>query len=191
MGIPNPILYFISNDSLDHKFPISLFIDWFEYIFFLWLKIRWGFQIRYCTLLQITHWTTELQFLVYRPIWIIFFSFTWKFDWDSNSDIVLYLKWLSEPQNFVIMIRCKINFDIIWYSVIFAANLYLPIFVWSSDILNFVFMNGVILVFIKLIYYVVLNLAARWLNIIDLLDVFFKQKQIYQYIAKFSFCYLK
>ncbi len=38
------------------------------------------------------------------------------------------------------------NFDIIWYSVIFAANLYLSIFLWSSDILNFVFMNVVILV---------------------------------------------
>ena len=36
---------------------------------------------------------------------------------------------------FVIMIRCKINFDIIWYTVIFAANLYLSILVlisWTS-----------------------------------------------------------
>ena len=33
----------------------------------------------------------------------------------------------------------------IWYSVIFEANLYLSIFVWSSDILIFVFMNVVIL----------------------------------------------
>ena len=48
--------------------------------------------------------------------------------------------------NFVMIIRCKINFDIIWYSVIFAANLYLSIYVWSSDMLNFVFMNVVILV---------------------------------------------
>ncbi len=55
--------------------------------------------------------------------------------------------WLCGPQKFVIMIRCKINFDMIWYSVIFAANLYLSIFVWSSDTLNFVFMNDVILVF--------------------------------------------
>ncbi len=76
---------------------------------------------------------------------------TWKFDVDSKSDIVLYLKCLTGPQKFVIMIRCKINFDMIWYSVIFVANLYLLIFVWSSDILNFVFMNVVILVFIKLI----------------------------------------
>ena len=49
------------------------------------------------------------------------------------------------------MIFRKINFDIIFYSVIFAANLYLSIFVWSSDILNFVFMNVVILVFIRFI----------------------------------------
>ncbi len=71
----------------------------------------------------------------------IFFCLTLKFDGDSKSDIEVYLKLLSEPQKFVIMIRCKVNFDIIWYSVIFAANLY----VWSSDILNFVFMNIVIL----------------------------------------------
>ena len=46
---------------------------------------------------------------------------TWKFDGDSKSDF-FYLKWLSEQQKFVIMIRCKINLDIIWYSVIFAAT---------------------------------------------------------------------
>ncbi len=65
-----------------------------------------------------------------------FFSLTWSFDRDSTSDIVLYLKWLTGPKKVVIMIRCKIvsNFDMIWYSVIFAANLYLSIFVWSSDI---------------------------------------------------------
>ena len=39
---------------------------------------------------------------------------------------------------------CKINFDMIWYTVIFATNLYFSIFVCSSDILNFVFMNVVI-----------------------------------------------
>ena len=106
MAIPNPILNFTSNDSLDHKSPNSC----------LW---------------------TDLN---------IFLSLNWTFDRDSKSDIVLYLKWLNWPQNFVIIIRCKINFDIIWYSVIFAANLYLSIFVWSSDILTFVFMNAVILV---------------------------------------------
>ena len=42
------------------------------WIFFFYLEIRWGFQIRYCTLLQIPHWTTKVQFLVYGPIWIIF-----------------------------------------------------------------------------------------------------------------------
>ena len=41
-------------------------------------------------------------------------------------------------QKFVIMIRCKINFDIIWYSVIFAANLYLLLFFWSSDIFTYI-----------------------------------------------------
>ena len=38
--------------------------------------------------------------------------------------------------NFEMVILCKNNFDIIWYSVIFAANLYFSIFVWSSDNLN-------------------------------------------------------
>ncbi len=46
------------------------------------------------------------------------------------------------------MIRCKMNFDMIWYTVILPANLYLSIFEWSSDILNFVFMNVVILVYV-------------------------------------------
>ncbi len=80
----------------------------------------------------------------------ICFSLTWQFHGASKSDIVLYLKWLTGPKKVVIMIRCKINFDMIWYSVIFAANLYLTIFVWSSDIVNFVFMNVVILFFYSL-----------------------------------------
>ena len=39
-----------------------------------------------------------------------------------------------------------VNFNIIWYTVIFKATVYLSIFVWSSDFLNFVFVNIVILV---------------------------------------------
>ena len=41
-----------------------------------------------------------------------FFPLTWKFGLDSKSNIVLYLKSLAGPQKFVIMILCKINFDI-------------------------------------------------------------------------------
>ena len=71
--------------------------------------------------------------------------FHWK-----KIDIALFLWYLKHILlaiiNFGIMIRCKINFDVIWYSVIFAANFYLSIFVWSFDILNFVSMNVVILV---------------------------------------------
>ena len=139
MGIPNPILYFPSNhslttnvqfpclwtdltiffsltwkfdgdsksdivlspnDSLDHKSPISLFMDRFEKKKFLWL----------------------------------------------GNSMRIYLKWLTGPQKFVIMIRCKIDFDMIWYSVMFGATLYLSIFIWSSDFLKFVFMNVVIFV---------------------------------------------
>ena len=90
--------------------------------------------------------TTNVQFPCLWTDLNFFLSLTWKFAGDSKSDIVLYLKWLTGPQKFLIMICCKINFDIIWYSVIFAANQYLSIFVWSSHILNFVFMNVVILV---------------------------------------------
>ena len=127
MGIPNPIMYFTLNDSLDHKSPIS------------------------CLWTDLTN----------------FFSLTWKFDGDSKSDIEVYLNCLSKPLkpnfistkyffqlesiNFGIVIRCKINFDIIWYSVLFEANLYLLLFVLSSNILNFVFMNVVIL-FYNFIY---------------------------------------
>ena len=122
-----------------------LFMDRFEDKKFFDLEIRWGFQTRYCTFSQMTHWTTKVQLLVYGPIWIFFFPLTWKYNGDSKSNIVLYLKKLTGPQKFVIMIRCKINFAIIRYSVIFAANPYLLIFVWSSDILNFFFIYVVIL----------------------------------------------
>ena len=41
MGIPNPILYFTSNDSLNHKSPISMFMDEFQHCFsFNWKIIR-------------------------------------------------------------------------------------------------------------------------------------------------------
>ena len=84
------------NDCLDNKSPISLFMDQFEYKKKIDLEIRWGFQIRYCT--QMTHWTTKVKFLVSGPIWIIYFFLIWKFDEDSKSDFVLYLKWFLGPQ---------------------------------------------------------------------------------------------
>ena len=127
-------------------------MDWFQKKFF-YLEIRWGFQIRYRNLPQMTLWTTKSNFLVYWPISTRFFSFNWKFIWDSKSEIVVYLKCRSEPLkpnflvygmistkffsfnwkiltwnncliiiNFAIMILWKINFNIIWYSEIFAAN---------------------------------------------------------------------
>ena len=62
MGIPNPILYFPSNDSLDHKSPISLFP-------YLWTDLNIIFSLTWkfngdsksdinCILSQMTHWTT-------------------------------------------------------------------------------------------------------------------------------------
>ena len=52
--------------------------------------------------------------------------------------------------NFGMMVLRKIDFDIIWYSVIFAAILDLSMFVWPSDFLSFAVMNIVILVKSKL-----------------------------------------
>ena len=75
------------------------------------------------------------NFLVYGPIWIYFFSLTWKFDGDLK-----FSQMTLKPQKFVIMFRCKINFVIIWYSVIFAANLYLSICVWISFLWMFSFL---------------------------------------------------
>ena len=134
---------------LELTYPISLFLDRFEYFFSLWLGNLMGIQNPILYFPQMTVRTTQIQFR-FRTDLNIFFPFELEiwFDGDSKSDIVLHLKWFTGPQKFGIMIRCKINFDIIWYTVIFASNLYLSIFVWSSDILNFVFVNVVILVFI-------------------------------------------
>ena len=72
MGIPNPILYFTSNDSLDHKSPISLFMDPFEY-FFLWLGTSMGIPNPILYFPSNHSLTTNVQFHVYGPIRIFFF----------------------------------------------------------------------------------------------------------------------
>ncbi len=123
MGIQNPILYFPHMTVRTTKVHFCCF--WTDLnIFFFRLGKLMGNQNPILYFLQMTVWTTKVQFTAYGPIWIFFLSLIWKFDRDSKSDYVL--------QKFVIMII----FDIIWYAVIFAANLYLSIFVWSSDILN-------------------------------------------------------
>ena len=81
---------------------------------------------------------------------------TWKFDGDSKSDF-FYLKWLSEQQKFVIMIRCKINFDIIWYSVIFAANVYRQ---YSSD--HLIFWTSFLWMLLFLLYPELAKEDSRW-----------------------------
>ena len=132
------------NDSLDHKSPISLYMDKFEYFFFFDLEIWWGFQIPYCTFPKWLSGPQKSNFLVFLPIWIFFSSLIWKFDGDSKSDIVLHLKWFTGPQKFMIMIRCKINF---WFNMTYCNICSYSIFVWSYGFLNFVFSNVVILVF--------------------------------------------
>ena len=114
MGIPNLILFFPSNDSMDHKSPISCLWTDFNIFFFFNLEIWWRFQSWYCTLPQMTLWITKVQFLVYGPIWIFFFSLTWKFNWDSKSNIVLSLKWLTEPQKSNFLFMDRLEFFFLW-----------------------------------------------------------------------------
>ena len=129
--------YFFSfNLEILWSFRFCTFLKWLSgpqksnFIIFLWLGNLMGIPNPILYFPQMTLWTTKVQF---PCLWTNLnnFSLTWKFDGDSKCDIVLYLKWLTGPQKFVIMIRCKFDFDIIWYSAMFAANLYLSIFVWS------------------------------------------------------------
>ncbi len=78
-----------------------------------------------------------------------------------NMTISLFMDWFQPNfifiwNNCLIIINskktiiCKINFDIIWYSLIFAATLYLSLFVWSSDFSSFTYMNVVNVVIVQL-----------------------------------------
>ena len=102
---------------------ILLFMDQFQYFFFD-LEIWWGFQIRYCTFPKWLSGPQKSNFLVYEPIWIIFFSLTLKFDGDSKSDIVPSLKCLTGPQkSWYLELRlyecCHSCFCIIFHSLAF------------------------------------------------------------------------
>ena len=58
--------------------------------FFFDLEIRWEFQIQYCTLPQMTLWTTKPNFLLFGPISTKLFSFNRKFIaiWTNNKDTI-------------------------------------------------------------------------------------------------------
>ncbi len=123
-------------------------------------------------------WTTKTQFPCLWTDYNHFFSFNWKiFTW-NNCIIII---------NFGIMILCEINFDKIWYSVIFAANQYLSIFVWSFDILNFVFMNDVILVIMKMLIISKSIWTTFVIILILLADSFFSKEQKFVYIISLFF----
>ena len=118
-----------------------LFTD-FNEKFSFHLEIQWRFKTWYRSLPKLTVWNSQTQLLclfVYVPISTKKNSFTCKFNGDSKSDIVVYLRLLSE--------QLKHNFFVCCYSVIFAATLFFPMSVWSFDFLNFVFTNVVILVY--------------------------------------------
>ena len=76
------------------------------------LEIWWGFQFRYCNIPHITQWITKCQFSCLWTDLNKTNSLTWKFDGDSKCDIVVYLKWLAEPQ--------KSNFLVYWPIWIFS-----------------------------------------------------------------------
>ena len=70
--------------------------------------------------------------------------------------LYIFFTWNNCPysMNFGIMILSKINFDLIWYSVIF---------VWSSDFLSFAFLIVFILVFRKKGYIIRnINFGIYW-----------------------------
>ncbi len=113
----------------DSKSDIAVYISqisclWtnFNQIVFYQLEIHWGFKSDIVP--QMSVWTTKAQFPSLWTDFNHFFSFYWKvFTW--NNCLII---------NFRIMVICGIDFDMVYYSVLFAANLYLSIFVWSSDI---------------------------------------------------------
>ncbi len=132
------------------------------------MDFRRGFQIWFCNLPQMTRSLDhKVQFLVYGPIWLILFSFTWKLDGDSKSDIVLYLKWLTGTQKFVIMIRCKINFNMIWYSVKKFQLIYTcqyssyHLVSWTSFLWNLSFLFNVFFVGKGMTFIITYNIYIR------------------------------
>ena len=112
---------------LDHKSPISLFMDQFEYFFSLTWKFDGDPKSDIVLSLKWLFLPQKSNFLIYGPIWIFFSSLTWKFEGVSKSDIVLSFKWLTGPQksNFFGYLElrfyecCHSYFCIIFHSLAF------------------------------------------------------------------------
>ncbi len=84
MGLPNTISYSTSNGSLNHKSPIFLFMDRFEYFFSLWFGNFMGIPNPILYFPQMTFWTTKVQFPCLRTDLNNFF--------DDIRLIIWYLK---------------------------------------------------------------------------------------------------
>ena len=127
-------------------------------ILFLWLGNLMGIQNLISKITSSVSLNHKSQFPVYGPISTKFFTFNWKslgipkpipqmsawtMDRFQPNIFLSTGKFLHEIYvlqfyiNFWIMILCKINFDKIWYSVIFADNLYYNIYVFKSTIVVF------------------------------------------------------
>ncbi len=119
-----------------------MFLDRFEWFFYLTWKFDGESKSDIVLYPKLLTGPQNSKFL-FRTDLNNYFFLTLKFDRDSKYNIVLYLTWLSEPQNFVIIICCKIN--ICSKSILVNIRL----IIWY---LNFVFMNGVILVIYKYIF---------------------------------------
>ncbi len=98
--------------------------------------IRWGSKLGIVLSLKWLNGQQKSNFLVMDRFVSFYFFCLGNSVGNSKSVIYFTSNDSLDHKKFVIMIRCKINFDMIWYSV------------WLSNLMNFVFMNVVILVFI-------------------------------------------
>ena len=84
------------------------------------------------SILNMTILLLKHNFVFSGPIWIIFFSLSLKFDWDSKSDIVTSPNDCNSfdlrPQCMKIVIKCKKN-TIPWWGSCFERNILVETYV--------------------------------------------------------------
>ena len=134
-----------------------------------------GFKIRYCTFPKWLSLPQKSNFLVYGPIWIIIFSLTWKFYgipnpilhfpqmtlWTTRvqfpciwTDLnIFFLLWLGNSKSDIVLSpndcqdhKSPISLFLHRFEYFFSSLTWKFDGDSKSDILNFVFMNVVILV---------------------------------------------
>ncbi len=87
-----------------------------------------------------------IQYIIYLSIKLLFCLNGSDLSKVFGKNMIIYIQYFRGSYVGMVILR-KVNFYIIWYTVIFvAANIYLSMFVWC-DFLRFAFMYVVILVF--------------------------------------------